>query len=101
MNPYLMKYLPQLEEMFKLYRVKRAYAFGSVVGDDFSPSSDVDILLSMDDNLEPLEYGKNYLALWDELEKLFQRKVDLLTEKYVTNPYLLTSLNKTKVQIYG
>ncbi len=42
-----------LIELCQEFKVKRLYAFGSVVGNDFSDTSDIDFLLSFVDNLTP------------------------------------------------
>jgi len=50
-----------------------------------------------------LEYddrGDALLSLWDKLEAFFKRKVDLLTEDSIRNPYLESSINQTKKLIY-
>ena len=82
------------------HKVKYLYAFGSAVNDNFDEkNSDFDFIVEIDDN-DPLEKGEKLLSLWDKLENLFQRKVDLLTESSIKNPFLRESINSTKVLIY-
>lgn len=50
--------------------------------------------------MDPLEKGEKLLALWDRLEAFFHRKVDLLTRKALKNPFLVESINQTKVLLY-
>jgi predicted nucleotidyltransferase len=53
-------------------------------------------------NSIPLEdYFENYISLQIFLENLFERKVDLLEEQTLKNPYLIQSINQDKVKIYG
>ncbi len=47
----------------KTLNIKRLYAFGSVVSENFRDDSDVDFLISFSDNLSVDEYTKNYFAL--------------------------------------
>ena len=75
------------------------YAFGSSVGGNFSPESDVDLLLDVDVK-EDLEAGRALWDVWDGLEVFFQRRVDLLTEESLRNPYLIAEIDRTKVKIY-
>lgn len=75
------------------------YAFGSSVTDRFDSKSDIDLVVDLF-YLEPLEYGEALLNLWDELELLFQRKVDLLTDHSIKNPYLKKEIDATKRLIY-
>jgi hypothetical protein len=76
------------------------YAFGSAVTSDFSESSDVDILISFKD-ISIEKYTNNYFELHDALVKLFQRKVDLLTERSLSNPYFIESIERTKQLLYA
>jgi len=82
------------------YSVKYLYVFGSAVTGKFDKkSSDFDFIVEIDDP-DPVERGVKLLSIWDELENLFQRKVDLLTESSIKNPYLKNSINSTKVLLY-
>jgi len=88
------------EALCQSHKVKYLYAFGSSVTDRFDPEkSDIDLLVEIDDN-NPLERGEKLISLWDLLENFFHRKVDLLTESSVKNPYLRKSIDSTKVLIY-
>jgi predicted nucleotidyltransferase len=82
------------------HKVKYLYAFGSSVTDHFdSGKSDIDLVVIIDD-LEPLERGEKLISLWDAFEDFFQRKVDLLTDTSIRNPYLRKNIDATKVLIY-
>ncbi len=88
------------EALCQSHKVKYLYAFGSSVTDRFDPEkSDIDLLVEIDVN-NPLERGEKLISLWDLLESFFHRKVDLLTESSVKNPYLRKSIDSTKVLIY-
>ncbi len=80
--------------------VKRLYAFGSVVSDKFNPESDIDFLISFADRLSIEEYTNNYFALHYRLQDLFQRKIDLVTERTLSNPYYIESIEESKQLIY-
>lgn len=87
-------------DLCKNHRVKQIYAFGSSVSGDFDPEkSDIDLLVEIDEP-DPIERGEKILSLWDKLEAFFKRKVDLLTNPNIRNPYLRQSVNETKVLIY-
>ena len=92
--------IPSIVALMKKHKVKRAYAFGSVVKGDFNKNSDIDILIAFEDNLDPVEYGQHYFDLADQLEELLQRPVDLITEASLKNPYFIKSLNETKISLY-
>ena len=82
------------------HAVNKIYAFGSSITDHFDPSkSDIDVVVELDIK-DPIEYGEKLLSLWDNLELLFGRKVDLLTDDSIHNPYLRKSIESTKKLIY-
>jgi predicted nucleotidyltransferase len=52
------------------------------------------------EDIMPDEKGENLLALWDDLETLFNRKVDLLTENSLRSPFLKKEIEQTRKLIY-
>jgi predicted nucleotidyltransferase len=82
------------------YQVEKMYAFGSVLTNQFnSDKSDVDLVVE----LKPLpvfEKGEKLISLWDELENLFKRKVDLLTDQPIRNAVFKQQIERTKKLIY-
>jgi uncharacterized protein len=101
LHPFLTEKLPEITKMFKEHHVKSAYAFGSVVTDKFNEESDVDVIINMEDGIEPAEKGELMWNLWDKLEELFKRKVDMVSENSLTNPYFIEELNEKKQLLYG
>ena len=63
-------------------RIRKLAFFGSVLRDDFSPQSDVDILVEFDRSV-----GMEFIHLCYELERLLNRKVDLVTRNGVKEKY--------------
>ena len=61
--------------------------------------SDIDLLVEIDIS-DAVERGEKLMSLWDKLELFFKRKVDLLTNSSIKNPYLRKSIDQTKVLIY-
>ena len=87
-------------EMCRAHQVDKMYAFGSSITEHFDPeTSDIDIVVEVD-IAEPADRGDALLSLWDYLENLFDRKVDLLTEDSIRNPYLKSNIDRTKKLIY-
>lgn len=87
-------------ELCRSHKVDKIYAFGSSITDHFDPSiSDIDIVVSLNID-DPADRGEALLSLWDKLETLFNRKVDLLTEESIRNPYLRSNIDRTKKLIY-
>ena len=99
-DPIIAKHFDQLVALCKKYQVERVYAFGSVVTGDFkAESSDIDLIVEIAP-MPPLEKGENLLSLWNELEELYGREVDLLTDKPIRNPFLKKAIEETKQLIY-
>lgn len=84
----------------KTHKVKSLYVFGSVLTDEFTTESDIDLIVDFE-QLDVLDYGDNYYDLKFSLENLFKRSVDLLEEKAIKNPYFRNTLNQNKKLIYG
>lgn len=92
-----------LEEIRKLcveYDIRQMYLFGSASSDKFNSESDVDLLISFKD-IPADKYADNYFELHSKLEELFKRKIDLLTENSLSNPYLIESIEETKQLLYA
>lgn len=81
------------------HHVETLYAFGSSVTDRFHADSDIDLLITVDEE-DPLERGEALLSIWDQLETFFQRQVDLLTDSSIKNPILRKNIDQTKVLLY-
>jgi uncharacterized protein len=61
--------------------------------------SDVDLVVEIDEP-NPIARGEKLMSLWDLLEDFFKRKVDLLTDSSIRNPYLRKSIDQTKILVY-
>jgi len=93
--------MPQLITLCKKYRVATMHLFGSAATDTFNEKSDVDFLISFRNDVHLDEYADNYFELLFEMEDIFERKVDLVTEKSLSNPFFIRSVNQTKQLIYA
>ncbi len=93
------QHLPQIQRLMQKYGVKKAYAFGSAVKGNMRIDSDVDFLISFPANVEVEQYTNNYFSLIDELEVLLGRKVELLAEETLSNPFLIQSIDSHKVPV--
>ncbi len=87
-----------LTEFCFRWRVKELSLFGSVLRDDFGPSSDVDVLISFD--------GDAPWSLWDltnmqdELSSLTGRRVDLVEREGLRNPFRRQRILSTRRVLY-
>lgn len=89
----------QIVDTMKKYGVETAFAFGSAVTDSMNANSDVDLIIKFNDKLDFVAYSDNYFALANELERILDKPVDLITERTLRNPYLLENINSHKVRL--
>lgn len=90
----------ELKKLCSNLNIRKLYVFGSAVSDKFNDSSDIDLLISFSEDLSVEEYTQNYFKLHYKLRELFNRDIDIVTEKTLSNPYLIESINETKELIY-
>lgn len=90
----------ELKKLCEDYDVKTMHVFGSACTDRFNDESDIDILISFKD-ISIEKYTDNYFDLHYKLQDLFQRKIDLLTENSLSNPYFIKSIEETKQLLYA
>ncbi|RYZ25386.1 MAG: nucleotidyltransferase [Chitinophagaceae bacterium] len=96
----LEKYSHAIANICAKHKVKRLYAFGSVLSRNFSERSDIDLMVDFD-LIDLQYYADNYFSLKFALEETFHRSVDLLEEKAVKNPYFRNAVEQQRKLIYG
>jgi predicted nucleotidyltransferase len=100
MNNIVEQNMEIISELCKQHKVKNMYLFGSILTENFSSDSDIDLLVNFD-QVNLFHYYDNYIELKDALEHLFKHPVDLIEEKTVKNPILRRSIERSKKLIYG
>lgn len=71
----------ELAAFCRRHHIRRLALFGSVLGDDFRPESDVDVLVEFEPGHTP---GWEFFGMQDELSALFGRRVDLNTPGFLS-----------------
>jgi len=95
--------LKEIQDACKEHHVLSLYLIGSATKDeqDFTTESDVDFLYRFDkSSISEMDYADYYFGLLDTLQELLKRKVDLVPEEKLKNPYFMESINKNKLKIY-
>jgi predicted nucleotidyltransferase len=100
MQDFILAKREEIAELCRRHHVRRLSVFGSATHDDFDPAtSDVDLLVEFDtDSID--RYARNFFSLEESMVYLFDRKVDLITEGVIKNPYRLRSIEADKVLVY-
>ena len=89
----------RLTELCRKWKVKELSLFGSILRDDFSPSSDVDVLVSF----EPTAPWSllDLMEIKEQLEVLFGRSVDLVEKEALRNPWRKRRILSTYEVVYA
>lgn len=90
-----------LSDLCRRYGVERLYLFGSAASDRLHDSSDLDFVVEMADRQSDPDYADRYLGFAEELERLFGRRVDLVTEQSIHNPYFRREVEATRQLVYA
>ena len=94
------QYSNDIKKLCASHKVKRLYAFGSVLTEKFSKESDIDLIVDFDP-IDVTEYVDNYFDLKFSLQDIFNRPVDLLEEKALKNPYFKQAISQNRKLVYG
>jgi len=87
----------RIQDFCRRNHIRKLALFGSVLRDDFSPDSDVDVLVEFEPGHVP---GLAFLAMEQELSALVGRKVDLNTRGFLSPYFRDRVLSEAEVQ-YG
>ena len=66
----------RIVDFCRRHHIRRLALFGSVLRDDFTPDSDVDVLVEFDEGHTP---GFAYFTMQEELSDILGRRADLKT----------------------
>lgn len=86
-----------ISEYFKDKPVLKAYLFGSHSRNQSKIDSDIDILVELDYNQQ---IGLKYIKMQNDLQKILNNKVDLISEKAVSK-YIRPYIECDKQLIYA
>ncbi len=100
MNILVKKNIPNIIALCEKYAVERMFVFGSALNEDFYPTSDVDFLITFKENLSIEQYTNSFFEIRKALKDLLKRNIDIITERSLSNPYLIQNINATKELIY-
>jgi len=100
MHPSISAKKDRVIEICRRHHVRRLEVFGSATASDFDPRrSDVDLIVHFEEGARE-KLLDAYFGLKEELEALFDRPVDLLTDRAVRNPYLRESIERSRQTLY-
>jgi uncharacterized protein len=71
----------RIADFCRRHHVARLSLFGSVLRDDFTPESDVDVLVEFEPGRTP---GLEFFGIGEELGRIIGRRVDLNTPEFLS-----------------
>lgn len=91
----------ELTDLCDRHRVRRLALFGSALRPDFDlDSSDLDFAVKFATK-SPSEHAEAYFGLLEDLESLFERRVDLVEIGAVRNPFLRREIEERQETLVG
>ena len=94
----LKDYKGSIENICRKLSVKRLYLIGSAARDDFQPDRrDIDVLVDFQGNEKLFE---RYFFLKEQLEQCFGRRVDVIQNSAVKNPFVRKTIDSDRVSLY-
>jgi hypothetical protein len=81
------------------WKIREFSIFGSALREDFSPQSDVDVLVSFEPDA-PWSYFE-WGDMTEELSAIFGREVDLVEKESLINPYRRRSILSSRQVLYA
>lgn len=96
----LTAHIDDINKLCSTYGVRHLYVFGSILTNNYNAQSDIDIIVDFFP-ISATDYADNYYDLKFSLESVLNRKVDLLEENAIKNPYFLKAIKDKKQILYG
>lgn len=85
----------QIRDFCRRNHIQKLALFGSVLREDFLPSSDVDVIVEFEPGHIP---GLEFFAMQDELSRILGRAVDLNTPGFLSSHFRDRVLADAEVQ---
>ena len=98
--PPLIVHRDEIARLCRLYGVERLEVFGSAADGRFDPQrSDFDFIATFAPEAQAA-IGPRFIELAEALEAVLGRRVDLLTNQPIRNPYLRRAVNASRRDLY-
>lgn len=85
----------KIADFCQRHHIRKLAFFGSVLREDFGPSSDVDVLVEFESGHVP---GLAFFSMQEELSQILGRKVDLNTQGFISKYFRDEVLRLSQVE---
>ena len=96
MSTHTLSMIQIITEYFKTQPVLKAWLFGSYSRGEETDTSDIDILIVLDDSQH---VGLKFFGMYEDLKDLLGRNVDLVTDRSLAS-FARESVDRDKILIY-
>ncbi len=101
MTELIQNKLDDIISLCKKHRVNAISVFGSAAKGTLNEENDIDLLVEFSQDIDVLDYADNYFSLLEQLQDIFNRKVDLVSIKSLKNPVLKEQIYQSKIDLYA
>jgi predicted nucleotidyltransferase len=100
-RPLIAAHRHDIDRLCKRFGVRRLAAFGSILRPDFDPeNSDIDFVVEFK-RVSGMSLARQYFDFKSELERVFERPVDLVELSAMPDSRLKRIIERTQVPVYG
>lgn len=89
----------KIQDFCKRWKIAEFSIFGSALREDFSPKSDVDVLISFEPDIPWSLF--DWVDMIDELRGILGREVDLVEKSGLRNPFRRREILSNRQVIYA
>ncbi|HOV51312.1 MAG: Nucleotidyltransferase domain protein [Methanosaeta sp. PtaB.Bin018] len=89
----------KLEDFCRRWKIREMSLFGSALRDDFTPESDIDILVSFFEDARWSLF--DWVDMIEELKEITGREVDLVEQESLRNPFRRRTILANREIIYA
>ena len=94
--------MDRIVALCRKYKVAKLWVFGSILTPRFNDDSDVDFLVEFDEGkVALLDYADNYFDLIHSLESVVGRKIDMVINRSIRNPYFRREVDNTRKLLWS
>lgn len=88
-----------IADFCRRWKIREFSLFGSVLGPDFGPESDIDVLVSYEPGV--VWDFDDYDTMHEQLAAMLGRRVDIVPDRAIHNPFLRQSIFATRKIIHA
>jgi len=98
-RPYIETPINEIRRFCAKWKIIEFSLFGSVLREDFRPSSDIDVLVLFKDDAGWDLF--DIVEMKEELKSIFGREVDLVEQGAIRNPFRRQTILSSKETLYA